>query len=333
MSHAVRRVLALLGSTGVITAVMAGAPPSVGAQDVIPNTYDLTVTVGAQEVPAVAVDQNVKLVFTVSNVGIIAGSSDLAVTLPTGSTFDPAESSPTCAAAGTDAICRNGSLEPGQSISHTVFFAAPDAVGDVVTTGTLTNIQVIPGAVEYSPNNSASATTTISAGGAGWVKCGDSIETEVSGVDGRQGHLLNPASPCNGPLPVLRFALVGANEVLACQSPTGPTCKDGFETIFGASEQATSDAPVVATDDVSITGVCKGVGAGAECPDFVVDFYESRTAPAFRVPRCTNGQLSPAQERCILSAVKLTSSTARIVQLKAANGIDLQPILKAAGKG
>lgn len=312
---------------------MVGVPPSVGAQDAVPNTYDLTVSVAAQEVPVVSVDQNVKLVFTVSNVGLIAGSSDLSVALPSGSTFDPAESASTCGGSGTSAICHNGSLEPGQSISHAVFFAAPDAPGDVTTTGTLTNIQVIPGAVEYTPNNSASATTTITAGGAGWVKCGDSIETAVSGTDGRQGHLTNPASPCNGPLPVVRFALVGANEVLACQSPTGPTCKDGFETIFGASEQATPDAPVIATDNVAISAICKGVGTGAECPDFVIDYYASRTALAFRVPRCTNGQLSATQERCILSATKLSSSTAQIVQLKAANGIDLQPIFRAAGKG
>lgn len=317
----------------MIATVTVVAPSPAASQEVVPGVYDLTVAVAEQEVPTVAVDQNVKLVFTASNVGLIEASSDLLVDLEDGTEFDLAESSSSCSLSGSDVICHNGTLQPGESVSHTVFFAAPDEVGAIRTTGTLTNVQVIPGAVEYETNNTASATTTINAGGAGWVKCGDSIETAVSPDDGRQGHLLNPASPCNGPLPVVRFTLYAASGVIACQSPTGPTCKGGFETVYGASEQATPDAPTVATYLVSITGTCKGVGVGAECPDMVIDYYASAAAAAFRVPRCTNGVLGPDQERCVLSAVKASSSVAKIMQLKAANGIDLQPIFKTTGQG
>jgi hypothetical protein len=253
-------------------------PSSAGAQTVIPGVVDITVQIASMPTTVSPPGASVVYRATVGQ-GLSPIAGTLTVTLSAGSFVSGAG----CTGSGLTATCAFGA-----SAATFDIVAATGPAGSQTATATVAATGDTLG-LEYTSNNSATATTTVNESSqgvaSGYVEPGHSITLSLA--DGRQDTLAVPATAANGVIVTIKGE-DGTGHL--CGAPTAtnpvPTCHNGFSTTFDPdpSYQVTDpDHPLVTNKTFGAQDPCMGLGGSCDS----LYYAEHEGTPLILMPFCT----------------------------------------------
>jgi hypothetical protein len=324
-----RKRLGLGAALALVIAILAsitGGP----AGAVLPGVIDISVSIGSRPATVSPPGELVLYRVAVSNVGVVATSSDVVVDLPAGTAYRDDLSGANCEASGDDVACTVPSLSATQKYAFDVVAHTPVVAGTYTATAVVTARDVVE-PLEYQANNTSSANTKVQAPNgqiaAGLVEGGDSLSLDVG--DGRKYEVTVPA---NVPGVIV--------ERLAAQSGAGKICGsaglcgDGFILKF-VEGHPTFHAldpmnPLVAELTYGSQDPCRGLSG--TCADMYWAPDDSTTLLA-KMPNCPGSDAATAGDGtarpapCINRRYKVSGTIYFDMRLLSTDPLTVPPLL------
>ena len=218
-----RTRLKFVAALALVVAALASATGG-PAHALVPGVVDLSAYIESKPATVSPPGELVLLQVVVSNVGVVATSSDVLVDLPAGAAYRDDLSSGTCEADGDDVVCSVPSLAATQKWALDVVAHTPVTAGTYTSTATVTARDFVE-PIEYRANNTDSTDTAVQEPNgtvaAGLVEGGESLSLDVG--DGRFYKLTVPED-VPGVIVQRLAAQSGAGKVCG----TAGLCGDGF---------------------------------------------------------------------------------------------------------
>ena len=294
MDKTKQRLLWALGATAMMSG-LAGLVPGTQAQEILPVAVDMTVSIAS--VPAEVAPPGELVVYEVAvGQGVLPTAGTVTVDLFGGQAYRDDLTDGSIAASGADVSCDPSGADvlcqvPAAAVSFEVIaHTAPTAGDQSVTALVASTDDLAP--LEYTPNNSATATTDVQVREeegqvSGLLENGESMTLTSNDGTGREYTMTVPETS-DSPGVIVTIRLEDAGTQL-CPLPTNPLnrCGKGFVTTFEdhpyfKSEDPTQ--PLLTHKTFGYLGPC--VGYGGTCSD--IYYAQDENAPALsKMPDCT----------------------------------------------
>ena len=262
-----RRIATLLvASLSLSTSALALSNPT-PAGAVAPGVIDVAVTIDATPPVVSPPGESALYAVQASNPGIVSASSaTVTVSLPAGSVYADALSTPACSGSGTTVTCPVGALPAGGVVPFDVVASTPTSAAIYNATAVIqANDLLLAEPLEYQANNTDTTQVDVrnasAAGSFGLVRGGDSLSLDVG--DGRFYTMTVPPQ-----VPGVIVSIRPADGTAKACGLGG--CDKGFLTEFVQHPYFKAENPaypLFTTKTFGRTAPCNGSGGGANCKE------------------------------------------------------------------